>query len=468
MSGTVTVTLVDGVRVVVNDSLEQITPYVLREQHDWFEDELRFVRRWLQPGNRVIDVGANHGVYSLAMAKVVGPQGAVWSFEPSTATANLLERSISSNGFTQSHLVRAAVSDHMGQAQLALASHSEWNALVRGDAPAGATETVPLVTLDDGLERHGWRDIDLLKLDAEGEEVRILKGGKRFFAEQSPLVLFEIRAGMQLQLNLVQAFAARGYRSYRLMPGLDVLVPFDPLAEPDGFMLNLFACKPDRAERLAAMGRLVQDPGDAGVRQLPRAGEWQQRLMPLPYAASLAPMWSRTLGQGRSGEVLAALALHARAHDEALDAKGRVAALLASLALLKSASAQASPFLRLSSLARVAAECGERELAVRALNQLSTDLLAGKEHDPGEPFLAASARFDGITPGDVVGNWVLAATLEAAEKLDSHSSFFAGEANRQRLEIIQALGFAGDEMARRLDLVRRRFDPMSSSQEHRP
>ena len=49
--------MVDGVRVVVPDSLELITPYVLREQGDWFEDEIRFVRRAVEPGATALDIG---------------------------------------------------------------------------------------------------------------------------------------------------------------------------------------------------------------------------------------------------------------------------------------------------------------------------------------------------------------------------------------------------------------------------
>jgi hypothetical protein len=69
---TTCLTLVDGFCNVVPDSLELTTPYVLSEQQDWFEDEIRFLRRLLQPGMNAIDIGANYGVYTLAMAQVVG------------------------------------------------------------------------------------------------------------------------------------------------------------------------------------------------------------------------------------------------------------------------------------------------------------------------------------------------------------------------------------------------------------
>src|SRR5262249_20657349 len=46
-----------------------VTTYVLIEQEDWFEREIAFVRRLLQPGMRVIDIGANYGTYTLTMAQ---------------------------------------------------------------------------------------------------------------------------------------------------------------------------------------------------------------------------------------------------------------------------------------------------------------------------------------------------------------------------------------------------------------
>jgi hypothetical protein len=62
--------LVDGVRIVAPNSIELITPDVLHEQQDFFEDELPFVRGLLQAGQKVIDIGANYGVYTLSMAQM--------------------------------------------------------------------------------------------------------------------------------------------------------------------------------------------------------------------------------------------------------------------------------------------------------------------------------------------------------------------------------------------------------------
>src|SRR5271156_2964838 len=72
----------DGLTIVVPPTLSAITTYVLLEQEDWFEKEIRFLRCFLNPGMNAIDIGANLGVYSLSLARLVGPNGRVFSYEP--------------------------------------------------------------------------------------------------------------------------------------------------------------------------------------------------------------------------------------------------------------------------------------------------------------------------------------------------------------------------------------------------
>ena len=258
MNSTTMLMLADGVRIIVPDSLNLITTYVLLEQEDWFEDEIKFLRRLLQPGQKVIDIGANYGVYTLSMAKRVGPNGRVWAYEPASKTASLLTASIAANNFDHVVLEQSALSSAKGAALLSLNDNSELNALVHEHKNSGETETVTLTTLDECLEAHGWQDIAFLKIDAEGEEANIIRGGTNFFAAESPLIQYEVKAGSELHLELVQAFAELGYHSYRLVPGLDLLVPFDEKEPVDGYLLNLFACKPDRATYLAGRGFLVE------------------------------------------------------------------------------------------------------------------------------------------------------------------------------------------------------------------
>jgi FkbM family methyltransferase len=470
MTHTTTLIMVDGVRVVVPDSLDLITPYVLLEQQDWFEDEIKFVRRLLRPGQKVIDIGANYGVYALSMAQTVGPTGCVWAFEPASSTATLLAEGIAVNGFPQVVLEQSALSSTCGTAQLSLNENSELNSLVPGRQYSSASETVPLVTLDECMERYGWRDIAFMKIDAEGEEANILKGGRRFFAELSPLVQYEIKAGADLHMELVQDFATLGYDSYRLVPGLDLLVSFGAESTPDGYLLNLFCCKQDCVERLVTHGFLLASAANRPTTRTARfmdisgkvknrnAYDWRHTIAKLPYGAQLANSWEQTVAAGNSAEVEGALSLYAVSRDSSLSSTERFGALEASFDLLKILCERQRSCLRLASMARVARDYGARSLAVNALQQLAIAIQKHNRVDPSEPFLVPGERFDSIPPtGVAVGNWVLAAVLEEIERLGSFSSFYTGASARQRLEIIRELGFGSVEMERRLRLLQKRF-----------
>jgi FkbM family methyltransferase len=466
MTSSITLTLNDQAQIVVPDSLNLITPYVLIEQQDWFEDEIKFLRCLLKPGQKIIDIGANYGVYTLSMAHTVGATGKIWAFEPASSTASFLAQGIAANKFTQVVLEQSALSNVCGVAELSLNQNSELNSIVHGETVDETTETVPLVTLDECLDRYGWENIDFIKIDAEGEESNILTGGDRFFAELSPLVQYEIKAGDELHLGLVKTFTDLGYASYRLVPGLNLLVPFDLNAIPDGYLLNLFCCKPDRANQLANEGFLLNtDSLDAEIlaklskriKLRDRYG-WRHTLAKLPYGDQLSDLWETTMAAGNSTEVNEAISFYNLSHDPQLTTNERFTALQASFNILSALCEGEPASLRLASLARVAIDLGERLVAVQALMQISNHIARSQQIDVSEPFLSPSKRCDSLSPGAAINNWCFTAILEELERIGAFSSFYTGLATQQRLELIVKLGFGGEEMSRRLSLLRSRFD----------
>ncbi len=469
MIPTTTLTMADGVRIVVPDSLDLVTPYVLREQNDWFEDEIKFVRRLLRPGSIVMDIGANYGVYALSMAQAVGSTGQVLAFEPASETANLLAEGIAANGFTQVVLDRSAVSSFSGTAQLALNDSPELNTIVSCLPDSGLTETVPLVTLDECVERYRLWDIDFLKIDAEGEEANILRGGKRFFSELSPLVQYEVKAGTELNMELAETFETLGYRSFRLVPGLNLLASFQSGSAPDPYLLNLFCCKQDRAQQLADRGLLVMSDGHLATTLADGDWEglkpsvnrssygWPHTIAHLPYGAQLSGLWRETVALGGSGEVEEALCWYSVSRDSRLPPYERFGALDTSLGLLKELCHRQPTYLRLASLARVAAEVGERMVAVSTLGVLARAISLHQMADPSEPFLVPCERFEQVSPRDgIIGNWIFAAVLEEMERLESYSSFYSGRSSLKRLQLIHKLGYGSEEMDRRLHLIQLR------------
>lgn len=453
-----------GVRVMVLDSLDIVTRYVLEEQHDWFEDEIRFVRTLLQLGGRAIDIGANFGVYTLSIARLVGPEGHVWAFEPSASTADCLAHSIGENGFANVTLDRRGVSDASGNAELAQAGSPELNGIIRGAHVSGPTQRIEVSSLDEMRIEYGWSHIDFIKIDAEGEERRIIDGARQFLAQCSPLIQFEVRAGAAHDQGLAIEFEKLGYRSYRLVPGIGVLAPVDPSAALDGFSLNLFCCKPDREAELAARGLLVpeseqlaREASGSASSGANRIADCRSALARFRYAAILDSAWQSSAQRPGRADVERAIALHALSRSVAEAPSARLAALRASLEILRGVCSGAAPSLRLASLARVARDCGERQLAVESLHRLLAWASQSGGFDLSEPFLSPCPHHEQVDPGTQVANWALSAALEASESLSSFSSYYSARTSLPRLSALASIGFASPEMARRLKLVEARL-----------
>jgi FkbM family methyltransferase len=401
----------DAVTLAVPASLQSITTYVLLEQEDWFEKEMAFLRRWLQPGMTVIDIGANLGVYSLPMARLVGPTGHVFAYEPGSETRTLLEHSRELNAAANLHILPLALSDSERTGRLAFGGSSELNAL----GESGVGETVRITNLDLEDAARGWPSPDFIKIDAEGEEERILAGGRNFFARHSPLVMFEIKAGHQINEQLRGLFPAIGYRLYRQLGDAPILIPDDPQQALDEFELNLFAAKPDRANALSQQGFLVDtiptwEPG-ADDRKNSEAFWRSLKFSPQLDIADL------DYGNG-----LAAYATW-RATDQPL--ANRCAALTSALRHIREACTRSPTAGRLSTLARVASEAGARGESVAVLQRLLKTLQGG-QLSITEPFLPASPRFDDVATAGQPGNWFVSAAAEQYETTFSYSSIFAG------------------------------------------
>jgi FkbM family methyltransferase len=428
----------DAVTLAVPANLQSITTYVLLEQEGWFEKEMTFLRHWLQPGMTVIDIGANLGVYSLPMARLVGPTGQVFAYEPGSETRALLEYSRELNAATNLQILPFALSDSERTGRLAFGGSSELNAL----GESGAGETVSVTNLDREDATRGWPSPDFIKIDAEGEEERILAGGRHFFASHSPLVMFEIKAGQQINEQLRARFPAIGYDLYRQLGDAPILVPDDAGQALDEFELNLFAAKPDRARALSRQGFLVDTipawaPGADDHKKSEAFWRGQKFTQQLNIAAA-----DPDYGNG-----LAAYAAW-RATDQPLAT--RCAALAFALRSLREASTHSPTAGRLSTLARVACESGARGESVAVLQRLLKTLQGG-QLSIGEPFLPASRRFDDVALSGQPGNWFVSAAAEQYETTFGYSSIFAGAS--PVLGWLCGQPFASSEMERRRVLL---------------
>ena len=200
------------------------------------------------------------------------------------------------------------MSDTTGVAQFVMAAGgSEYNHLVldgveESESGRGQrTEQVRLTTLDECMKEFGWKRIDFLKIDAEGAELNIIQGGRQFFEQLSPLVMFEVEHAGVDNVPVTDAFTSLGYSLFRLVPALCALVAVDPVSlsgagtcPPGGGQpkdLNLFAAKADCAEKLAARGLLIRVSGEDLVTAEHRASG-MAAFRELPHARALRDQWT--------------------------------------------------------------------------------------------------------------------------------------------------------------------------------
>lgn len=446
-----------GVDICVPASLDCLTTYVLLEQEDWFEDEIGFIRVLLRSGDCVLDVGANYGTYTNVMASKVGDTGCVYAFEPAAKTASFLADSIQKNGFDCVALKQVALSNYSGRARLQTGAISECNSL-HDCKELIDSEDVEVDTLDDVVKGLGCANVSFIKIDVEGEEENVIRGGHGFFSNYSPLIMLEIKHGDKVNLHLINLLNGIGYKPYRLVPGLGVLVPFDEGSSPDSFQLNLFFCKKDRMELLIDRGLLAvpscQDETEAAAEEC--GGKFFNLLYEFQCFHGIRGMWTPKFVELIPGalEYLDGLNHYALSCSKALTRDSRYKSLVKAENIISAAHDICQTTSRTLSLVRIRSELGYRSAAATLLMPLVKKIDALDMTSIQEPFVPVSSRYENVDPGEHMLEWVKSSILECWELLRSFTSFSHQVEVLRALERIRIAGFAGPEIERRFQLKR--------------
>ena len=235
----------DSVHLWVYPDIKNMTTYVLLEQGDWFEDEIALFRDLIRPGDRILDLGANVGVYSISAAQRTGSNGRVISVEPCNETFKLLDRSAAA--FDNMTAINIAVGDKNGRGYLELDSGPEFNKVRAGE---GDGEAVNITSVDELAERVGIDHFDLIKIDVEGYEIPTIRGAKKIIEEGDPIIFYEAGGGKSVDLELVDVFQKLGYDSYFFWAPRKALIRFSRVNQPDLCIINMVAARPGSLNRL--------------------------------------------------------------------------------------------------------------------------------------------------------------------------------------------------------------------------
>ncbi|WP_156679664.1 FkbM family methyltransferase [Sphingomonas profundi] len=157
------------------------------------EDEMRWFRRFLKPGTRMLDIGANYGIYAITAAPYIRPGGRIIAFEPNPHIHGLLSSSIYLNGLIDViEPRRVGVSDTNGELRFEINANSPGGArvLLPHEEPRSdhVLTAVPVVRLDDQLGPDAI--VDLVKIDVEGHEENVLRGMQGVIARSPDIKIF--------------------------------------------------------------------------------------------------------------------------------------------------------------------------------------------------------------------------------------------------------------------------------------
>lgn len=205
---------------------------------EWTESEIVLLRQLVRHQDCVVDIGANVGSHTVALAKAVAPGGCVMAFEPQPRVFHLLGANTIINGLTNVRLFLAACAAEPGSLWFPELDYSQTRNVgafniedMRGaEQKYQATghrigQHVPIVTLDDVYDLPALR---LIKVDVEGLELGVLKGAEKTIRRFRPALYVE-NENPENSEPLLRAIIDLGYVAYWHIV---------PLFPPDNYRRN--------------------------------------------------------------------------------------------------------------------------------------------------------------------------------------------------------------------------------------
>ncbi|QQQ18005.1 FkbM family methyltransferase [Brevundimonas vitis] len=175
----------------------------------------------VQPGDHAIEVGANFGVYTVAMAQRMGPEGSLVTFEANPHLAELVRRSVHFNGYSgRVKVVAKAAADRATTLSFATSRRNAGGGTLSTREGALGQDSELIVVEAVRLDDVVTGDVRLIRMDAEGSEPLILRGAERLLQRPDIVVCMEwdvVQMGARADLNAFVAWlSGQGFRFWRI------------------------------------------------------------------------------------------------------------------------------------------------------------------------------------------------------------------------------------------------------------
>ncbi len=150
---------------------------------------IQLIKHEARPDWVALDIGANVGAVTLALARFTAPTGIVHAFEPGPPNVQRLQANLALNpGLAAQVTVHpAGVGEAPGQLRWQEEDGNPGNAMLG----AHGTHAVPVITLDDFTVQQGLSRLDFIKVDVEGMELSVFRGARCTLRQFRPTIYFE-------------------------------------------------------------------------------------------------------------------------------------------------------------------------------------------------------------------------------------------------------------------------------------
>ncbi len=212
----------------------------------------------LRPGDVVIDVGANVGLYSVLASRRISGAGVLHAFEPNARVYGLLQQNLAMRASGCNVVLhREAVGSRPGTVRFSCTADSAYSGVIRTNRSALIREEeVRLESIDNLVAVHSLAKVDLLKVDVEGYEPEVIEGARELLLRpDSPIVFIEISdanlaARGHVQRDVVSRLESLGLEVVGAVPGLPPVrgMKWSPKGSVE--LENFVAFKAARADRL--------------------------------------------------------------------------------------------------------------------------------------------------------------------------------------------------------------------------
>lgn len=217
------------------DLRDRVIGRLIFESGDYAPHVKEMLRLSARPGTVCLDIGANIGLYTVALAERVGTGGQVLAFEPEAHNYRLLEHNLRLNRLTNVTPFRSAVGARRGSVCLRNSTENFGDHRVCASGQSTG-EQVAMTSIDDVLADLPARPVSVAKIDVQGFELEVLRGMRRTL-ERNPdmvIVLEVFPAGLQdagaSAAELMRELRAAGFGGYEFS---DWRV--QPLGEPETY-----------------------------------------------------------------------------------------------------------------------------------------------------------------------------------------------------------------------------------------